>query len=109
MNYLYLLVAILGEVGATTALKASDGFTRPWHTLGAVLGYAVAFYFLSLTLKTIPVGVAYALWAGLGIIAIAAIGFIVYGQKLDVPALAGIALILAGVLTINLFSASAHH
>ncbi|GKS84396.1 QacE family quaternary ammonium compound efflux SMR transporter [Acidovorax sp. SUPP1855] len=108
-TYLFLIVAILGEVGATSALKASDGFTKLWPSLLSFLGYGVAFYFLSLTLRTIPVGIAYAIWAGLGIVLMALIGLVAFGQKLDIPAIVGIGLILAGVLTINIFSASAHH
>jgi len=108
-NYLFLLIAILAEVVATSALKASEGFSRPLPSLVTVAGYAIAFYFLSLTLKAIPVGVAYALWSGAGIVLIALIGYFAFGQKLDLPALAGIGLILAGVLVINLFSSTASH
>lgn len=108
-GYLFLIVAILGEVGATSALKASDGFAKLWPSVLSVLGYGVAFYFLSLTLRTIPVGIAYGIWAGLGIVFMALIGLVAFGQKLDMPAIAGIALILGGVLTINVFSNSGHH
>ncbi|WP_205191727.1 multidrug efflux SMR transporter [Burkholderia sp. LMG 13014] len=108
-SYLFLFIAILGEVGATSALKASDGFTKLWPAVFSVVGYGVAFYFLSLTLRSIPIGIAYAIWAGVGIVAMALIGLVAFGQKLDVPAMVGIALILGGVLTINVFSASAHH
>lgn len=108
-SYLFLVIAILGEVGATSALKASDGFTKLWPAILSVLGYGIAFYFLSLTLRTIPVGIAYAIWAGVGIVFMALISLVAFGQKLDAPAMVGIALILAGVLTINVFSASAHH
>lgn len=108
-SWLYLGIAIVAEVVATSALKASEGFTRWLPTSVVVVGYLVAFYFLALTLKTIPVGVAYAVWAGLGIVLITLVAWGVYGQKPDVPALAGMALIVAGVLVINLFSTSGGH
>jgi small multidrug resistance pump len=108
-NWLFLAVAIVSEVAATSALKASDGFSRLWPSLLVVVGYAVAFYFLSLTLRAIPVGVAYAVWSGLGIVLVTAAAWLVYGQKLDAPALCGMGLIVAGVLVMNLFSRSAAH
>lgn len=107
--YLYLGIAIVAEVAATTALKASDGFARLWPSVAVVIGYAVAFYFLSLTLKTIPTGIAYAIWSGVGIVLISVLGWVVYRQTLDLPALLGMGLILAGVLVINLFSKSSVH
>ena len=107
--YLYLLAAIVAEVIATSALKASEGFSKLVPSLVVVAGYAVAFYLLSLTLRSIPVGIAYAVWSGLGVVLIALVGWLVFGQRLDAPALAGMALIVAGVLVMNLFSkASAH-
>ncbi len=109
MNYMYLLAAIICEVIATSALKATDGFSRFWPSAIVVLGYGLAFYFLSLTLRTIPVGIAYALWSGIGIALIALAGWIIYRQPLDMPALIGMGLILAGVLVINLFSKTASH
>jgi small multidrug resistance pump len=109
MQYAYLFAAILCEVVATSALKAAEGFTRLWPSLVVVVGYALAFYFLSLTLRTIPVGIAYAVWSGIGIVLIAAVGWIAYGQRLDGPAIAGMGLILAGVVIINLFSKTAGH
>ncbi len=109
MNYLYLSVAILFEVLATTALKQSDGFTRLWPSLATVCGYALAFYFLSLPLRSMPVGVIYALWSGIGIVFITAIGWLWLRQTLDLPALIGIALIIAGVVVINLFSRTLSH
>lgn len=109
MSWLYLTIAIAAEVVATTALKASDGFTRMRPAGITVAGYGVAFYLLALALKTIPVGVAYAIWSGAGIVAIAAIGYFVFGQKLDAAALAGIGLILAGVLVLNVFSGTSAH
>lgn len=109
MNYLYLLAAIACEVVATSALKASEGFTRLWPSAIVIVGYGLAFYFLSLTLRTIPVGIAYAIWSGLGIVLISAVGWLFFRQSLDLPALFGIALILAGVLVINLYSNAAGH
>jgi small multidrug resistance pump len=108
-NWTCLAIAILSETVATTALKASAGFTRPGPAALVVVGYGLAFYFLSLTLRTIPLGVAYAVWSGVGIVLVTAAGWLLYGQKLDAPALAGIALICAGVLVMNLFSRTAGH
>ncbi len=109
MHWLYLAIAIGGEVLGTSFLKASEGFTKLWPSLITIVSYITAFYFLSLTLKTVPVGIAYAIWAGAGIVLIAAIGLTFLGQKLDLPALLGISLILAGVLVINLFSKTVAH
>lgn len=108
-NWLFLAVAIVSETIATSALKASDGFTRLWPSVAVVAGYGIAFYFLSLTLRTIPVGVAYAVWSGVGIMLISLVGWIVYGQRLDAAALAGMGLIVAGVVVMNVFSKSAAH
>jgi len=108
-NWICLALAILSETVATTALKASAGFTRPLPAVVVVLGYGVAFYCLSLTLRSIPLGVAYAVWSGVGIVLITAAGWLLYGQKLDAAALAGIGLIVAGVLVMNLFSKTAGH
>jgi small multidrug resistance pump len=107
VNHLYLIIAICAEVAGTTALKASEGFTRLVPSAFVVVGYGVAFFFLALTLRTIPVGIAYAIWSGCGIVLISLIGWIFYRQNLDWPAIAGIALILAGVVLINLFSTTA--
>ncbi len=107
--WLYLLVAIVAEVVATSALTASQGFSRPLPSVIVVTGYAIAFFFLSLTLRSIPVGIAYAVWSGVGVVLISLAGLVLFGQRLDLPALLGIGLILAGVLVINLFSdVSAH-
>lgn len=108
-NWVFLFAAILTEVIATTALKASDGFTRLWPSTLVVIGYGVAFYFLALTLRTIPMGIAYAIWSGVGIVLISAIAWLWYGQQLDVPAIIGIALIVAGVVVLNVFSKSVTH
>lgn len=107
--YLTLATAILFEVVATSMLKASDGFSRPLPTFVVAVGYAVAFYCLSLTLRTIPVGVTYAIWSGAGIVLISAIGWAFYRQNLDPPALIGMGLIIAGVLVVNLFSKTMPH
>ena len=109
IGYLYLSVAIVAEVIATSALKASDGFSRPLPSTLVLVGYGIAFYFLSLVLKTVPVGVAYAIWSGAGIVLIALVGWLVLKQTLDAPAVAGMALIVAGVAVIQLFSRSAAH
>lgn len=99
-----LALAILCEVVGTSALQASAGFTRPGPSLLVTAGYGMAFYFLSQALTAIPLGTAYAIWSGVGVALISAIGWIVYGQKLDVAAIAGIVLITVGVLVIHLFS-----
>lgn len=104
MNWLFLAVAILSEVIATSALKASEGFTRWQPSLLVVIGYSLAFYFLSLTLRTIPLGVAYAIWSGAGVALITLIGWLFYQQHLDTSAIIGIACIVTGVAILNLFS-----
>lgn len=106
MPFLYLAVAILAEVIGTSALKASNGFTLWLPSLVVVTGYGVSFYFLSLALRFIPVGVAYAIWSGVGIVLISVIGWALFRQRLDAAALVGIGLIIAGVIVIQLFSAS---
>src|SRR5699024_2852201 len=100
----YLLIAIVAEVVATSALKASATFTRTVPSVVVVVGYGVAFYFLSRALDTVPVGVAYAVWSGVGIVLITLIAWLVYGQALDLAALVGLGLIVAGVVVLNLFS-----
>ena len=109
MNYVMLAIAIVSEVCATTAMKQSHGFTRvPW-TVVTVVGYGIAFYCLSLTLRTIPTGIAYAIWSGAGIVLIAAAAWLFQGQKLDTAAVIGMALIIAGVIVMNVFSRAAVH
>ena len=108
MNWVYLGLAIVGEVIGTSALKASAGLTRPGPALLAIVGFAVALYFLGLTLRTIPVGIAYAIWSGAGIVVISLIGYFAFGQVLDPAALVGIGLIMAGVLVINTLSEAGH-
>lgn len=103
----FLLVAIVAEVVATSSLKASEAFTRLGPSLVVVLGYGAAFYFLSLTLRTLPVGVAYAIWSGLGVVLITLAAWLLYGQRLDLPGVLGIGLIAAGVAVLNLFSKTA--
>ncbi|MEC3862125.1 SMR family transporter [Mesobacterium sp. TK19101] len=109
MPWLTLTFAILAETIGTTALQASQQFTRPLPSLIVVISYAIAFYLLALALKSIPVGIAYAIWSGLGIVFIALIGFVAFNQRLDLPALLGMGLILAGIVVINLFSQAATH
>lgn len=109
MAYLYLAIAVVAEVVATSALKASNEFTNLVPSAIVVVGYGVAFYFLSLVLKTIPIGVTYAIWSGLGIALISLVGLLVFGQKLDLAAVIGIILIVAGVVVINVFSNTAGH
>lgn len=109
MNWLYLIAAIGFEIVATTALKATDGFSRLAPTVLTIACYIAAFFCLSVALRTIPMGVAYAIWSGVGIVAISIIGLLLYRQPLDTPTLAGIGLILAGTLVINLFSGAATH
>lgn len=109
MTYAYLLAAILCEVAGTAALQASQQFTRPMAAAVTLIGYAAALYFLSLALRGMPIGVAYAIWSGLGVVLIALIGLMWFGQRLDFAALLGLAMIVAGVATINLFSQCAGH
>ncbi len=104
MSYLYLTIAIVAEVIGTSALKAAEGFTRPLPSLIVAVGYGTAFYFLSLALKSIPVGIAYAIWSGVGVALITVIGWLLFRQRLDLPALAGIAMIVGGVVVIQLSS-----
>ncbi len=106
MDKLLLAIAIVSEVVATSALKDSDGFTRAGPTLFALLFYGIAFWLLSIVMRSVPVGVVYAVWSGAGVVLIALVGWIVHRQALDWPALAGMALIVAGVLLINLYSSS---
>lgn len=109
MNYAYLALAIVAEVVATSCLKWSEGFTRLWPSVVTVLGYGIAFYFLSLTLRTIPTGIAYAIWSGVGVVLIVTVAWLFQGQKLDAPAIVGIGLIIAGVAVMNLFSKALVH
>lgn len=108
-NWAFLFLAIVSETIATSTLKSSEGFSRLWPSVITVVGYVVAFYFLSLTLRTIPVGIAYAIWSGVGVVLITLVGWFIFGQKLDAPALIGMGLIVCGVLMMNLFSTATGH
>jgi small multidrug resistance pump len=109
MSYVYLTIAVLGEVIATSALKASEQFTRLWPSLLVVAGYGVAFFFLSLVLQSMQVGIAYAIWSGLGIVLVTIISAVLYGQIPDVPAIIGMVLITVGIVVMNVFSSSVSH
>ncbi len=109
MAYIYLAIAIIAEVAATSALKASEGFTKLIPSLIVIVGYGVAFYLLTLVLRTIPVGITYAVWAGLGIVLVVLMGAILYKQIPDIPAVIGMGFIVAGVAIINLFSKTIGH
>ena len=109
MTYIYLAIAIFAEVAATSALKASDEFTKLIPSLIVVSGYGLAFYFLTLVLRTIPIGITYAIWAGLGVVLVTLTGAILYKQTPDAPAVIGMALIVSGVVVINLFSETIAH
>lgn len=107
MGYFYLLIAIICEVFATTFLKAANGFTVLLPSLAVVLGYCGAFYFLSLSLHSIPLGAAYAIWSGMGVVLVSVLAYFIYHQKLDWPAIIGMSMIVGGVLIIRLFSKGA--
>ncbi len=110
MQWIFLLIAIMGEVIATSALKASEGFTKIVPSIAVIIGYGIAFFFLSLTLKeNINIGIVYAIWSGIGITLISIIGYLFYRQTLDIPAILGIALIIVGIIIINLLSKSSPH
>ena len=108
-NWLFLLVAIVSEVIATSALKSSEGFSRLWPSVVVVIGYGIAFYCLALTLRVIPMGVVYAIWSGIGIVLITLVGWFLFDQKLDLTALLGIGLIASGVVVMNVFSKTMGH
>ncbi|SHM31545.1 DMT family transporter [Vreelandella subglaciescola] len=109
MAFVYLILAVLAEVVATSALKSSAGFTRLAPSAVVVVGYGLAFYLLSLVLRTLPVGVAYAIWAGLGIVLVTLVGVVAFGERPDVPAVLGILLIVAGVVVLQMFSKMSVH
>ncbi|AIO48489.1 multidrug efflux SMR transporter [Burkholderia cenocepacia] len=108
-GYAWLAIAIVAEVIGTSALRAADGFTRFWPSVLVVAGYGVAFYCLSLTLRTMPVGIIYAVWSGAGIVLITLVAMLLYRQVPDVPAVIGLGLIIAGVVVLNLFSKMQAH
>ena len=109
MHYAILLAAVIAETIGTTALYASQQFTRLWPSLLVVASYAISFYLLSMTLKWFPVGIMYAFWSGMGVVLIALFGFLVYGQRLDWPAIIGLAMIVGGIVVIHVFSTTATH
>ena len=109
MTYLYLALAIIAEVVATTFLKLSDGLSKPLPSAVTLSGYAVAFYFLSLALRNLPTGLVYAVWSGVGVILVATIAWVFQSQKLDMAALCGIGLIVSGVVVMNLSSSASPH
>lgn len=109
MGYLFLAAAIFCEVCATSALKAAEGFSRLGPSVVVVLGYAAAFYSLSFAIRTIPLGVAYAVWSGVGTALLAIVGVVVYKQAMDAAAIAGVSLILLGVVVLNVFSRASGH
>jgi small multidrug resistance pump len=109
IDYLYLIIAIVAEVVATSALKASEGFAKLPFLAVMAMGYAIAFYFLALSIRTIPVGIAYGIWSAIGIVLIATVGAVWFRQPVDLPAAIGLGLIIAGVIVVNLFSRMAPH
>ena len=109
MTYLYLAMAIIAEVTATSALKASAEFTKLIPSVIVVVGYGMSFYLFTLVLRVMPVGITYAIWASLGIVLVVIIGAVIYKEVPDIPALIGITFIIAGVVVINMFSKSIHH
>lgn len=104
MTYLFLAIAIIAEVAATSALKASDEFTKMIPTMIVIVGYGTAFYFMTLVFRVLPIGITYAIWSGFGIVLVALAGFLFFKQTLDIPAMIGIGLIISGVVVINIFS-----
>ena len=108
-HYIWLFVAVLTETLGTTALQASQQFSRFWPSVAVVVCYAMSFYFMSIALKYMPVGIVYAIWSGLGIVLIAGIGYVLFGQKLDPAAILGLSLIILGILVIHLFSNTNAH
>lgn len=109
LHYLWLVIAVIMETLGTTALQASQQFTRLWPSLAVVACYGLSFYFLALTLKFMPVGIVYAFWSGFGIMMIAGIGYVLFGQKLDLPAVLGLAMIIGGIVVIQVFSNTTSH
>ncbi|MBA2484337.1 MAG: QacE family quaternary ammonium compound efflux SMR transporter [Nitrosomonas sp.] len=109
MTYLFLAIAIIAEVAATSALKASEEFTRLIPSLIVIVGYGVAFYFMTLVLRVIPIGITYAIWSGVGIVLVAIVGLLFYNQVPDVPAVIGMCLIISGVVVIHVFSKTINH
>ena len=106
MVYLYLALAIITEVLGTGALKASDGFSKPLPSIFVILGYGLAFFFFGLVLRSMPIGIAYAIWSGMGIVLLTIVGLLFFEQKIDIPGIIGITLIIAGVVILNVYSRS---
>ncbi|AXI54868.1 Multidrug transporter EmrE (plasmid) [Pseudoseohaeicola sp. NH-UV-7] len=109
VHYLYLFIAVIAETIGTTALQASAQFSRFWPSVIVVIAYALSFYLMAVTLKYMPVGIVYAIWSGLGIVSIALIAFIVFGQRLDLPAILGLSMIIGGIVVIHVFSGTTTH
>ena len=109
MTYLFLAIAIIAEVAATSALKASEEFTRLVPSIIVIVGYGIAFYLLTLVLRVIPIGITYAVWSGVGIVLVAVAGFFLYKQTPDIPAIIGMGLIISGVVVIHVFSKTINH
>jgi small multidrug resistance pump len=109
VHYIYLFVAVVAETIGTTALQASAQFSRFWPSVIVVIAYALSFYLMAVTLKYMPVGIVYAIWSGLGIVSIALIAFIVFGQRLDLPAMLGLSMIIGGIVVIHVFSGTTTH
>jgi small multidrug resistance pump len=109
MHYVYLAIAIVAETIATSTLKSTEGFSKPLPTAVVAVGYAIAFYLLSVVVKTMPVGIVYAIWSGVGIVLVAIVGLVWLKQSLDLPAIFGIGLILTGVIVINVLSKTVTH
>jgi len=109
MTYLFLAIAIIAEVAATSALKASEEFTRLVPSVIVVVGYGVAFYFMTLVLRVMPIGITYAVWSGVGVVLVAIVGFFLYKQTPDIPAIIGMSLIVSGVVVIHVFSKTISH
>ncbi len=109
VHYLYLFIAVIAETIGTTALQASAQFSRFWPSVIVVIAYALSFYLMAVTLKYMPVGIVYAIWSGLGIVSIALIAFIVFGQRLDLPAILGLSMIIGGIVVIHVFSGITTH
>jgi len=109
MAYLFLAIAVVCEVVATSALKASEEFTKLYPSLIVIVGYGIAFYFMTLVLRTVPLGITYAIWSGLGIVLVSVVGFFIYKEAPDLPAIIGMALIVSGVVIIQVFSKTVSH
>lgn len=109
VHYIYLIIAVAAETIGTTALQASQQFSRLGPSLIVLVAYGFSFYMMGLTLKFMPVGIVYAIWSGLGILLIAVIAYLVFGQRLDLPAVIGMGLIMTGIVVIHLFSKTSGH